>query len=125
MADGAAAKVIAPVLIPDDRYYYPLLARAVVKLVLRGSLLCCPQAPRLSGCTLGETSTNRVHIAPAAPRRHQFVCTRQLPPTARRLEHNRSASFRVLAARRTRYQEALRPADVRKISGSCAPSTDP
>src|SRR5215468_1260854 len=39
----------------------------------------------------------------------QFRWTRQLPPAARRLEHNLSALSRVLVPMRTRYHEALFP----------------
>ena len=45
-----------------------------------------------------------------APKRlAQFRWTRQLPPTARRLEHNFSASRRLSTASRTRYQKPLVP----------------
>ena len=39
----------------------------------------------------------------------QFRCTRQLPPAARRPEHNFSASPRLSVATRTRYQKPLVP----------------
>ena len=55
-------------------------------------------------CFVG--SLNRTRVA-----EHQFQlrCTKQLPPAARRPEHNFSASLRLSVTTRTRYQKPLVP----------------
>ena len=53
----------------------------------------------------------------------QFFWTRQLPPASRRAPHNSSASARVCAATRTRYQEAFLPTCERITSGWRDPRT--